>query len=187
MAVKATFTVGVFGLAAKIVDGVIRIKVNVRTDQERQKELAKLPADSPLKIVDMPGGGVEFEDFSLLKNEGLLSVLEREIKEETGGCIIIPTSAFFCGPYLVAVNGEDPTKPVGDIAFWMPIKLIGEPKPTDEASDHPWISRAQFNAEAPYRCVSGLGKLGRTGRMIYAAFEYYELHFKKPDCLSIFS
>jgi hypothetical protein len=187
MTTRATFTVGVFGLAAKIVDGVIRIKVNVRTDQERQKELAKLPANSTVKIIDMPGGGVEFEDFSSLKKEGLFSVLSREIKEETGGCIIIQTSAFFCGPYLAAVNGEDPTKPVGDIAFWMPIKLIGEPKPTNEASEHPWMSRAQFNAEAPYRCVSGLGKLGRTGQMICAAFEHYELHSRKPDCLSVFS
>ncbi|MEK7541166.1 MAG: hypothetical protein AAB529_02975 [Patescibacteria group bacterium] len=183
MAVKASFTVGVFGLAARLVDGIVRIKVNVRTDQERQKQLAKLLADSPVKIVDMPGGGVSFDDFSLLKGEGLLAVLRREIAEETGGCTIQPLGEF-SGPVMVATNDKDLAKPIGDIAFWMPVKLIGEPKPSNEALDHPWISREQFEAETEYRCVSGLGKAGRTGRMIRTALDWFEANQHRFEVFS---
>ena len=43
---KRTFNVGVFGIPARIIYDVVRIKVNVRTDQDYQRTLAKLPEDS---------------------------------------------------------------------------------------------------------------------------------------------
>lgn len=177
---KATFTMGVFGLACWNDNGTLRIKVNVRTDQERQRELAKLPADSKVLIVDMPGGGVEIEDFPDTKQANLLDVLKREVAEETGGCTLDFIPADWFGPVMVVTNISDPAKPTGDIAFWRPIKLHGKPKPTSEALDHPWVSEQQLDKETEYRCVGGLGKAGRTGRMLKAAFDFYELHRDKP-------
>lgn len=169
MAEKALFTVGVFGLAAKFTLGRVRIKVNVRTDQECQWQLAKLTPISGVQMVDCPGGTVQ-------PGEKLLDTLAREVAEETGGCTMEHLEDAFSPP-LVFVN-SDPTKP-GDIAVWMPILLRGDPKPTNEALSHPWISRAEFEAEVPYRCVSGLGRKGRTGQMISAAFDYFE-RFTRP-------
>lgn len=181
---KATFTIGVFGLAAKKDDsGAPLIKVNVRTDQDRQKKLAGLEADSKVMIVDLPGGGVEFNDFPELKEADLFSVLQREVHEETDGCEIRSLGKFR-GPFMVVTNNTDETKASGDMAFWMPIELRGNPKPSNEALSHPWISRQEFEAQDEYRCVSGLGKLGRTGRMLREAFEFYEDHI---DDESLFS
>jgi hypothetical protein len=173
---KATFTVGVFGLACWNDDGTLRIKVNVRTDQARQRGLAGLPADSPVKIIDMPGGGVEIEDFPDPKQASLLEVLRREIMEETGGCSFDPLDAQFSGPVIAITNTIDPAKPTGDLAFWMPIRLYGMPVPSNEASEHPWISRQQLEEETEYRAVGGLGKAGRTGRMLRDAFIFYEMN-----------
>jgi len=181
---KATFTFGVSGLAArKDGFGNLRIMVNVRTDQERQKELAGLPVDSKVKIVDIPGGGVDFEDFPEPKKADLFNVLKREVAEETGGCTI-ESLGEFRGPLMVVTNNTDNKKPSGDMALWMPIKLHGDPKPSDEASEHPWISREQFEAEDEYRCVSRLGKAGRTGRMIRAAFDFYEANMSREEIFS---
>lgn len=181
---KATFTTGVFGLAARK-DGLgkIRIKLNVRTDQERQKKIAGLPADSKVKIVDIPGGGVDFDDFPEPKKADLFAVLRREISEETGGCTI-ELLGELRGPFMVVTNNTDETKPSGDMAFWAPINLFGGPKPSDEAMEHPWISREQFENENEYRCVSGLGKTGRTGRMICAAFDFYEANESREEFFS---
>lgn len=182
---KATFTVGVFGLACHIgEDGKLRIKVNVRTDQERQRALAKLPPDWPGKIIDMPGGGVDLEDFPDPKAASLLEVLSREIAEETG-CTTEPLASDFRGPVMVVTNISDAAKPCGDLAFWIPILLRGHPVPTAEAADHPWITQEQLDAETEYRPVGGLGKAGRTGRMLRAAFAFYEAHRDDPHYFSV--
>lgn len=175
---KGLFTVGVFGLAARKDKFGIRIKVNVRTDQERQKKIAGLPANSKVKIIDLPGGGVEFNDFIDPKKADLFDVLRREISEETDGCTLEVLDEFK-GPYIAITNSTDESKPYGDMAFWAPIKLYGDPKPSDEAIEHPWISRKEFEAQDKYRCVSGLGKAGRTGRMLRSAFYWYEAHASK--------
>lgn len=96
------FNVGLFGIPAKIVDGVVRIKVNVRTDQEDQRELAKLPKDSPILMVDCSGGAVgENEDPDD-------SALAREISEETVDCTITPKGEFreFRQPTPILPKGE---------------------------------------------------------------------------------
>jgi len=152
---KATFTVGVFGLACWNDNGTLRIKVNERTDQKRQKELAGLPNDSTAKIIDMPGGGVELEDFSQSKKETLLDILRRVVDEETGGCTF-SSSGEFSQPFMVVTNNQDNSLVTGDIAFWMPICLIGKPKPTNEAQNHPWITFSQLNEEDEYRAVAAL-------------------------------
>jgi len=181
---KATFTVGVFGLACWNDNGTLRIKVNERTDQERQKKLANLPDDSTVKIVDMPGGGVKLEDFPEPKQASLMGVLRREVSEETGGCTI-ESNAEFSGPFMVVTNNQDDSKPAGDIAFWMPVVLRGKLQPSDEAQDHPWITLAQLEEETEYRAVGGLGKAGRTGRMIKAAFEWYFERRDEPTYFSV--
>lgn len=71
-------TVGVFGVALRVVDGQTRILVNVRTDQEEQRQLAGLPKESTVLIVDLPGGRWLASDKT--EEEGL----RREIHEETG-------------------------------------------------------------------------------------------------------
>lgn len=181
---KATFTIGVFGLAAlKDSLGNVYLKVNVRTDQERQKKIAGLPADSKVKLVDIPGGGTEFDDFPEPKKADLFNVLRREVSEETSGCTIEAIDGFR-GPFMIVTNITDETKPSGDMAFWMPIKLHGKPKPSNEALEHPWISREQFETENEYRCISGLGKAGRTGRMIRAAFDFYEANTSREEIFS---
>lgn len=149
---KRCFTVGVFAVPAIVRDCEVRIKVNVRTDQERQKELAGI--DSEVKIVDLLGGGVK-------EGESFLEALVREVEEESG--CQMKSLGEFRGP-LVAGN---------DMAFWMPIELIGDPRPTEEALEHIWISRDEFEAENQYRCVGKLGKEGRMGGMIREAFSFY--------------
>jgi len=184
---KATFTVGVFGLACWDDNGTLRIKVNERTDQKKQRELAKLSPDSTVKIIDMPGGGVDLEDFPEMKQANLLEVLRREVAEETGGCSFETPTDDFSSPVMVVTNNTDQSKPTGDIAFWRPIVLHGTPKPTNEALDHPWVSEQQLDEETEYRSVGGLGKAGRTGRMLKAAFAFYKSHrglpqyFSKPE------
>lgn len=169
---KATYTIGVFALACWNDNGTLRIKVNERTDQERQKRNAGLPSDSTVKIIDMPGGGVQLEDFPDPKEASLLDVLKREVSEETGGCTIEPHGAF-SGPVMVVTNNRDDSRPTGDIAFWLPVVLKGKLQTSVEAQDHPWITRDQLVEETEYRAVGGLGKAGRTGRMIIAAFAWY--------------
>ncbi len=175
MADKALFqfSIGVFGLAAKIIEGVVRIKVNVRTDQDRQWEIAKLAPIPGVQIVDCPGGAVRL-------NESLVDALRREIIEETGGCDIKIMGDFSKPlPFLNA----DLTKP-SDMAVWVPIVLIGEPMPSNEALAHPWISRTEFEAEFPHRCVSGLGNKGRTGQMMRQALDFYEANCHRLELFS---
>jgi len=170
---KALFNVGVFGIPAKLIDGVVHIKVNVRTDQAYQKKQANLPEDSPLLLVDCPGGAVKPGDTSLF------GALVREIREETGGCNIDQLDEF--RPPLELM--KDSTKNY-DLAFWMPVCLIGKPKPSDEVSDHPWVSLEDLASETKYRVISGLGLAGRTGRMMAAAFAFYENRKECPETFS---
>lgn len=72
----------------------------------------------------------------------------------------------------------------GDLAFWKPIVLHGEPKPSDEALDHPWVTRAELEAGTTYRAVSGLGLAGRTGKMMVAALDFYDANKDKPEFFS---
>lgn len=173
---KIMFTVGVFGFACrKNEDGDICLKLNVRTDQVRQLQLAGLPADSTVKIIDAPGGGVELEDFPDMKEADLMNILRREVSEETGGCTI-ESLGELSAPFLLVTNNQDGSKAAGDMALWMPIILNGEPQVSDEAIEHPWITWEEFESEANYRCVGKLGKNGRMGRMIRAAFEFFAAH-----------
>jgi hypothetical protein len=175
---KAVFHVGVFGIPAKLVDGVVRIKANVRGDeaeQSRQWGLAKLAPIPGVSIIDCPGGAVKPGDKSLE------AALRREVAEETGGCKIGLLGNF---SQAFEFMSEGTVEKPADLACWCPIRLIGEPKPSTEASAHPWISMAEFEAETPYRCVSGLGNKGRTGRMMRAALQWYEQNKHRPEVFS---
>src|SRR3989344_4716043 len=165
---KAVFHVGVFGIPAKLVSGVILIKANVRGDeaeQNRQWGLAKLAPIPGVSIIDCPGGAVKPGDKSME------AALRREVAEETGGCELELLDDF---SQAFEFLSEGTVEKPADLAYWRPIRLIGEPKPSAEASAHPWISMAEFEAETPYRCVSGLGNKGRTGRMMRAALKWFE-------------
>ena len=170
------FNVGVFGIPAKIdADGIVRIKVNVRTDQEAQRKLAKLDPTSTVLLVDCPGGAVGNQDKGIDD-----AALAREIAEETGGCTITPRGEFRL-PFDLKPK-EDGTP--GDLAYWKPVVLHGEPKPSNEALDHPWVTRAELEAATKYRAISGLGLAGRTGKMMVAAFDFYEANKDKPELFS---
>lgn len=171
---KVFFYVGVFGIPAKLVNGVIKIKCNVRTDQEKQREIAQLPSESKILLVDCPGGAVKHGD------ESLDQAMNREIGEETGGCQVQPLTLGFFAPLELMGKRLAPY----DLAFWKPIILIGQPKPSDEASDHVWLSRQELETGDKYRPVSGLGLAGRTGRMMIAALNYFE---SRTHMLEIFS
>lgn len=177
---KATFTVSVFGLACWNDNGKLRIKVNVRTDQKRQRKLAKLPADSKVLIVDLPGGNVELEDFPDMEHATPLNVLMRKVAEETGGCTLGIIPADFFGPMMMVTNNSDPARPAGDIVFWRPITLHGTPKPTSKVLEHLWVTQLQLADETKYRCVGGLGKYGRIGHMLMTAFDFFQIHRDVP-------
>ncbi len=173
---------GVFGLACWNDKGILRIKVNVRTDQEGQRN--KIGAtDSNIQMIDLPGGGVEIEDLSNLQCS-LLHVLQREIAEETGGCSIDPVGDF-SAPYMIVLNREGSGHVEGDLAFWIPVILKGRPRPSVEALDHPWISLQQLEAETEYRVVGGLGKAGRSGKMLRAGFSFFQAHIGNTRCFSV--
>ena len=161
---KKLFTVSVFGLAAVLIEDAVRIMLNIRTDQDHQWKIAGSDPISGVFIVDCPGGGV------LPADKDLASALRRQIIVETGGCDIVQLGKFM-GP--IPYFNLNPKLP-SDLAFWTPIRLIRQPKPSDEAFDHPWVSREEFEADAPFRCVSALGNKGRTGQMVRAAFEFFE-------------
>lgn len=159
--VKAKFTVGVFLVAAKLIDGIVKCGFNVRTDQEKQRDIAKLPKESPILLCDCKGGGIMTADTSFEE------ALRREVHEETQGCSIGFTDGFRMPKILM----KDPSF---DLAFWRPGLLIGDPKPSNEALDHVWLSLEELKSGEKYRPVSGLGLAGRTGQMMTDAFAYYE-------------
>ncbi len=159
---KAPFYVGVFGIPAKLVDGVVKIKCNVRTDQKEQRKIAGLAEESTVLLVDCPGGAIRPGDTSRE------AALARETAEETCGSTIVSLGEF---RQPLELMGE---RPLYDLAFWKPVLLIGDPKPSDEASDHPWLSRQELETADKYRAVSGLGLAGRTGQMMTAALDWYE-------------
>ena len=171
---KATFTAGVYGCACWNDNSLLKIKVNVRTDQIHQRELVGLPTDSDVLIIDLPGGGAMFEDFVGTEKGTLFAILQREIEEETGGCTIKQVG-LWSQPYMAIKNEAAKQGTVGDLAFWTPIVLSGRPVPTDEALDHPWITLRELETEDKYRTVGGLGNLGRTARMLREAFEFFLL------------
>ncbi len=174
LTVGGTFNVGVFGIPAKLVNGEVHIKVNVRTDQARQRELAKIDPTLTVLLVDCPGGAVSSEDKGIDD-----AAVAREIYEETLGCTITPKGEFRSPLVLLPKDGKP-----GDLAFWKPVVLHGEPKPSNEAMDHPWVTRAELEAATKYRAVSGLGLAGRTGKMMLAALDFYETNKDKPEFFS---
>ena len=171
------FSMGVFGLAARLrkVGEVflVEIHVNERTDQEKQKKIAGIDPSSPVRIIDCPGGGVQ-------EGETPMEALVREIREETCGCTIESLGNF--SEPLFFLN-KDPSKP-SDAAMWMPIKLFGEPQPSNEALSHPWITLEEFEAEFPYRPVSGKGKLGRTGQMMHTGINWFMKNQHRSEIFS---
>ena len=170
---KVVFHVGVFGIPARIVNGEVKIKCNVRGDQAKQKEIAKVPQESTVLLVDCPGGAVKHGDASLD------AALAREIYEETDGCAIRSLGEFRRPLELMG----DRSAPY-DLAFWKPVRLGGEPKPSKEATSHPWLSRQELAAADVYRAVSGLGLAGRTGKMMVAALDFYEANKDKSELFS---
>lgn len=173
---KATFTVGIFGAAARFdSDGTVRVLVNVRADQAEQHKRAGLPPDSLVKIIDLPGGGVTVEDCSDPRNPfPMLRALKREVLEETG-CDSVDIIDIPSGPYLLCAAAP-PDAPQGDIAHWMPILIHGIPHPSPEATEHVWISQEEILAEAKYRTPGRLGKKGRMGIMIIDALHWWKEH-----------
>ena len=102
-----------------------------------------------------------------------------KVTEERGGSTI-PQKGNFRPPFALLSKDEKP----GDLAFWKPVVLHDEPKPSNEALDHPWVSRAELEAATQYRAISGLGLAGRTGRMMTAALDFYEANKDKPELFS---
>jgi hypothetical protein len=169
---KVIFHVGVFGIGARIIDGDVKILVNVRTDQARQKEFAKLPPESAVLLVDCPGGTIKHGDKSRQE------ALEREILEELG-CSFVSIGEF---SQPLELMGDRP-EPY-DLASWKPVRFVGEIKPSNEAKDHPWVSRKELETADRYRPVSGLGLAGRTGRMMTAALDFFEKNRDKSELFS---
>lgn len=150
---KALFTIGVFGVADKVVNNEIVILVNTRTDQEKQKQLAGLASDWPGKIVDLPGGTCSLEDYSL--EETFL----REVYEEIG-CFAEMLTPFF-GPFAQI----DKEKQKRNLAFVCRMRIAEEPKPSEENSSNHWLTWHQLMDQKQFR-LPGAGKDGRMAKMI---------------------
>lgn len=156
--------VGIFAVIARQgTQGDVEVLINVRTDQERQRQAAGLPDDWSGKIVDLPGGTLQIGDSSFEQ------CLEREITEETGGCDSKMIGDGFIGPFpLIKPETGSADKP-HDLAFVAACELFGEPRPTAEASEHRWVTWQQLEAEQEVRLPGKLGKTGRMAKMIHAA------------------
>lgn len=160
MADKAKFTVGVFAFIFHDGDYDVRdswnmrVLVNVRTDQERQREVAGLPAHWPGVIVDLPGGAVSESDKTL---EGALL---REIAEET------KCHAEIVEPLYGPFEFIDTTNGVRDLAFVAEAAIKSDPVASDEASEHRWVTWSELEAETHIRLPGKKGKEGRMAQMI---------------------
>lgn len=156
--------VGIFAVIGRWGAGVeIEFLVNVRTDQERQRQLAGLPADWSGVIVDLPGGTLQIGDASLEE------CLKREIAEETGGCGSKQRDVLL-GPFeLIKAETGTAEKP-HDLAFVKLVDIEGTPQPTQEATAHSWVTWTQLEAEQEFR-LPGKGKTGRMAKMIQKALE----------------
>ena len=164
--IKALFSVGVFAGITQLDGGLRRILVNVRADQERQKQLAGLPADWKGVIVDLPGGGVLTTDASFE------AALLREVLEETE-CRAQIAGPVLLAPELIRPDGQ---KPIYDVALIWPVAILGVPQPTAEASGHLWITPSDIANELNVRFPGKLGKNGRSARMALAALYWWCNH-----------
>lgn len=155
--------VGIFAVIGRLNDqNEVEILVNVRTDQEKQRQLTDLPENWAGKVVDLPGGTLQIGDLSFEQ------CLEREIAEETAGCDSKPLGNIL-GPFTLIKAETGTAEKPHDLAFVAPVELFGEPRPNPEASEHRWVTWQQLEAEQEVRLPGKLGKTGRMAKMISAA------------------
>ena len=158
------FGCGVFAVIARVIDGEVRLLVNVRTDRERQLGLANLPSTSTVEIVDLPGGTLDTDDKTLQ------DCLRREVHEETnveqGGIRILQWDPLLCAPFINL--GEE----IQNIAMVWPVTIEGEPSPSNEAAKNLWVSEAEITAGETVRCP-GKNKHGRMYQLMMAGFKYW--------------
>lgn len=166
----ALCTVGIFAVIGRYNRyRDVEILVNVRTDQERQRQLAGLPDDWPGKIVDLPGGTLQIGDLSFEQ------CLEREVAEETGGCKSKQFGGFF-GPFPLIKEETGTAEKPHDLAFAAAVTLLGEPHPTPEASEHQWVTWRQLQFEEGVRLPGKLSSAGRMGKMIDKIINSHPMH-----------
>lgn len=170
--VPALCKVGVFAVIGRLgSQNDIEILVNVRTDQDNQRQVGDLPDTWAGVIVDLVGGTLQIGDTSLEE------CLKRETTEETGGCDckLIGT---IIGPFPLIKTDTGTAEKPHDLAFVCAVELSGDPQPTPEASEHRWVTWQQLEAEQEVRLPGKLGNKGRMAKMISACLRKNEIYWK---------
>lgn len=158
------FRLGVFAAIARVKDGKLQMLVNVRTDQAKQLELAKLPPGATVQIVDLPGGTADEEDVNHF------DALVREIHEE----LKVPRDKIkIQGPkHLLATVNIDFERAEQNAAMVWAAEIDCEPQTSDETSENLWVTEEEITEGAAVRCP-GTDVHGRMWQMMMAGFKYW--------------
>lgn len=167
-------TFGFFAHHFREIDGVLKGRFNVRTDQIFQRLRVGLPFDSPILFAD-PGGGRKRPHE--MRNEAI----GRELSEEWG------MSAFRIVPdtWSDPIRRDDfPIRGCRDFASACLVDVFAEPVPTSEQSRTVFLSLDELASGTAFRFPGKEGFAGRHGELFSQKVrQWYEA--SRNDALTV--